>query len=75
MGSKTKKTRHGGRFSNRAGVRVRNRLNAIESLQRKKQICPHCNRPGAKRKASGIWNCSKCGKTFASHAYILKGQV
>lgn len=75
MGAKTKKTRHGGRFSNRAGVRVRNRLNAIESIQRKKQLCPHCNKLGVKRVAAGIWSCHKCGKTFAGHAYILKRQV
>lgn len=75
MGAKTKKTRHGGRFSNRGGVRVRNRLNAVESVQRKKQICPHCDKPGVRRRASGIWHCLKCNKTFAGPAYSLKRQV
>jgi len=62
-------------YSNRSGVRVRKRLNAVESLQRKKQICPYCEKPGVRRQAVGIWTCFKCGKTFAGHAYSLKRQV
>lgn len=75
MGAKTKKTRYAGRFGSKAGVRVRKRLNSIEGLQRKRQICPYCNRPGAERKVVGIWHCTKCGKTFAGHAYIMERQV
>jgi len=71
MGAKTKKTRHAGRFGSKAGVRVRNRLNQVESLQRKKQACPHCSKLGVKRESSGIWYCSKCSRRFAGSAYVL----
>jgi large subunit ribosomal protein L37Ae len=68
---KTKKVKAAGRFGAGYGTYLRNRLNAVESLQRVKQICPHCKKPGVKRLAAGIWNCEKCGVQFAGHAYIL----
>lgn len=75
MGSKTKKVLAAGRYGPRAGTRVRKRLNQIEALQRKKQVCPHCGKSGVKREAAGIWHCFKCGKRFAGHAYILNRQA
>ncbi len=75
MGSKTKKIKASGRYRSGYGTNIRNRLNQIESLQRKKQVCPHCGKPSAKRQAVGIWHCSKCDKTFAGHAYILNRQT
>lgn len=75
MGVKTRKVKAAGRFGPSAGTRVRNRLNAVEFLQRKKQICPYCNKAGVKREAAGIWNCNKCGKRFANHAYYLNSQA
>lgn len=75
MGVKTKKVKAAGRFGPGAGTQVRNRLNAVESLQRKKQVCPHCNKSGVKREAAGIWHCHKCGKRFAGHAYYLNSQA
>lgn len=75
MGSKLKKTKAGGRFGVRAGTNVRNRLNQVEALQRKKQTCPYCNRPGVKRESVGIWSCRRCGKRFAGHAYMLNRQT
>lgn len=71
MAAKKKKIKASGRFGAGYGTRVRKKLNAIELLQRKKQVCPHCSKPAAKRQAAGIWNCKKCDKTFAGPAYTL----
>lgn len=70
--TKTKKVKSAGRFGVRYGLRVKARLIQVESKQRKKQICPFCNKPGLKRLASsGIWQCKKCGKKFASNVYHM----
>jgi large subunit ribosomal protein L37Ae len=71
MTTKTKKAKASGRFGARYGKTVRARLNAVEDKQRKKQICPLCNRKGVKRLSKGIWKCSKCNKKFASDVYHL----
>lgn len=71
---KTKKVKSAGRFRAGYGTYLRNRLNAVESSQRKKQSCPKCNKLGVKRLAAGIWHCEKCGAQFASHAYVLNKQ-
>ncbi len=72
MTTKSKKTKSAGRFGARYGKKVRNKLVQVESKQRKKQKCPFCNRPGAKRLSNGIWQCSKCNKKFAGDTYTLE---
>jgi len=67
---KTKKTKAAGRFGVRYGKRVRTKIAEIESHQRKKQSCIFCNGT-AKRLSKGIWQCKKCNKKFAGHAYYL----
>ena len=69
--TKTKKVKAAGRFGARYGRRVRVKIAEIESIQRKKQICPFCKIGVAKRLSKGIWQCKKCSKKFASHAYYL----
>ena len=69
--ARTKKVKASGRYKVGYGTRVRVKLVAVESKQRKKQICPFCKKPTAKRKSAGIWNCKKCGKNFAGGAYYL----
>jgi large subunit ribosomal protein L37Ae len=56
-----------GRFGAGYG-KPKERLTEVESKQRLKQTCIFCN-GRAKRKANGIWNCSKCGKIFAGKTY------
>lgn len=73
MAAKKKKIKASGRFGAGYGTRVRKKLNKVESEQRKKQTCPFCKKLGVKREAAGIWNCKKCSKKFASHAYVLNG--
>jgi ribosomal protein L37AE/L43A len=65
-----KKLGAAGRFGAGYG-KVKERLIEVENKQRKKQKCPFCS-GRAKRKASGIWNCVKCGKIFAAGTFHLK---
>ena len=70
MAVKTKKIRAAGRFGAGYG-KVKERLVAVEDIQRKKQACPFC-KGRAKRKEKGIWLCSKCGKKFAGGVFYLE---
>ncbi|MFH1325688.1 MAG: 50S ribosomal protein L37ae [archaeon] len=72
MPSKSKKSKSAGRFGARYGKTVRAALVNVEKKQRIKQKCPFCEKSGIKRVSKGIWNCSKCKKKFASHAYHLE---
>lgn len=71
MPTKSKKSKSAGRFGPRYGKTTKNKLVKVEEKQRKKQICPFCNKPGAKRLSKGIWNCKKCDKKFANNTYYL----
>ena len=71
MTTKSKKAKSAGRFGARYGKRVRDKLVKVEVKQRVKQKCPFCEREGAKRLSKGVWECSKCGKKFASNNYHL----
>ncbi|MBU1136252.1 MAG: 50S ribosomal protein L37ae [Nanoarchaeota archaeon] len=68
---KTKKVKSAGRFGAGYGIKIKLKLNKVESKQRKKQTCPFCKKSGVKRLAKGIWNCSKCQKKFASGTYYI----
>ena len=68
---KTKLVKAAGRFGVRYGQSVKRRIADIESRQRLKQHCIFCN-GRAKRTSKGVWNCLKCGKKFAGHAYYLE---
>lgn len=70
--ARTKKVKQSGRFGAGYGTVVRTKLIAVESKQRQKQFCPFCKKGVAKRKSSGIWQCKKCNKIFAGHAYYLE---
>jgi ribosomal protein L37AE/L43A len=69
MSVKKKKIGSAGRFGAGYG-KVKERLVAVEKLQRIRQKCPFC-RGRAKRIHSGIWHCIKCGKKFASNVFHL----
>jgi large subunit ribosomal protein L37Ae len=72
MAVKKKKIGAAGRFGAGYG-KVKNKLIAVERKQRIKQECPFC-KGTAKRANRSIWNCAKCGKTFAGGAFHLKNQ-
>lgn len=71
MATKSKKTKSAGRFGPRYGKKPRDNLIKVEIKQRVKQTCPFCGKKGVKRASKGIWECSKCGKKFASNTYYL----
>lgn len=70
MAVKRKKIGAAGRFGAGYG-KIKDRLNNVESKQRKKQSCPFCG-GRAKRKQRGVWECLKCKKIFAGGAYYLE---
>lgn len=72
---KTKKVGTTGRFGPRYGTRTKKILSAIEREQKKKHICPYCERAALKRLAAGIWFCKKCSKKFAGAAYFPKSAI
>jgi len=72
MATKTRKAKASGRFGAGYGLRSRKRLNKVESLQRKKQRCPFCEKEKVKRMAKGIWQCNGCGKRFSSGIFNVK---
>lgn len=55
-------------FGARYGKSTRIRYAEIDSKQRQKQKCLFCD-GSAERVSKGIWQCTKCGKKFASNAY------
>jgi len=69
---RTKKVGTTGRFGPRYGTRTKKLVARIEKRQRKKQMCPYCERPALKRIAAGIWYCKKCKVKFAGGAYFPK---
>lgn len=70
MAVKKKKIGAAGRFGAGYG-KIKQRLIAVEAKQRIRQDCPFC-KGRTKRKAKGIWNCTKCGKEFAGGTFHLK---
>lgn len=59
------------RFGSRYGRTTRIKVANIESVQKRKHICPFCNKNSVKRVSSGIWQCSKCGAKFSGKAYTF----
>jgi len=70
----TKKLKSAARYGARYGKRLKAKILAVESVQKKKQQCPYCMRATAKRLASGIWQCKKCSAKFTGAAYTVKKQ-
>ena len=70
--TKLKKVKSAGRFGARYGKTIKDKLVKVEVKQRKKQKCPFCKKPKAKRLSKGIWLCKACNKKFASDIYYLK---
>jgi ribosomal protein L37AE/L43A len=73
MTAKKKKIGSAGRFGAGYG-KIKQKLIAVEKKQRVKQECPFC-KGIAKRTNRFIWNCVRCGKTFAGGTFHLKEQI
>ncbi len=67
---KGKKTRSAGRFGVRYGTKNRRLVADIEEKMRAKHVCSKCGAKKVRRISTGIWQCSKCGFTFAGGTYI-----
>jgi large subunit ribosomal protein L37Ae len=70
LGRKTKKVGSTGRFGARYGAKLRRRVLDIERRRADPQRCPSCATRALTRKAVGLWNCKKCGLSFAGGAYV-----
>ncbi|OYT31331.1 50S ribosomal protein L37ae [Candidatus Woesearchaeota archaeon ex4484_78] len=67
--AKKKKLGSHKRFGARYGRTVKEKLAKVESLYKKKNVCPYCHYPKVKRIAPGVWQCLKCGAKFTAGAY------
>ena len=65
MSKRTQKTGATARYGSRYGVSVRQRAGHALSKLNRKYTCPTCQYQQVTRKSRGIWNCKKCGHTFA----------
>ncbi len=68
--AKGKKTRSAGRLGVRYGRKNRKLVADIEEKMRAGHACSKCGAKKLKRTATGIWNCTKCGYTFAGGSYV-----
>jgi len=69
--SHTKIVGPAGRFGARYGMGIRRKIAQIETRQRGKHRCPRCRSLTRMRRiAVGIWNCPRCGFTFAGGAWV-----
>jgi large subunit ribosomal protein L37Ae len=67
---RTTKVGSAGRFGPRYGLKIRRRVAAVEARMKQKHVCPVCGRRAVRRISTGIWQCQKCGATFAGGAYL-----
>ena len=69
MGRKTKKVGMARGLGVRYGATLRKRYVKVVTELRKSHKCPQCGSVAVKRESVGVWNCRKCGHTFAGGAY------
>ena len=69
MGRKTKKVGPTRGLGTRYGATVRKRYVKVVTEAKKTHKCPQCGAEAVKRESVGVWNCRKCGVTFAGGAY------
>ncbi|TFF91203.1 50S ribosomal protein L37Ae [Candidatus Thorarchaeota archaeon] len=68
--ARTKKVGSTGRFGPRYGAKLRRRVLDIDNRRKEPNRCPSCATRALKRKAAGLWSCTKCGLVFAGGAYV-----
>ena len=59
------------RFGARYGRRIKEKLAAIEKVQRADHKCPYCHYLKVKRVSAGIWHCKNCEAKFTGKAYTI----
>ncbi len=68
--ARTKKVGSTGRYGSRYGAKLRRRVLDIDNRRKEPTRCPACATKALKRKAVGLWVCSKCDLLFAGGAYV-----
>jgi large subunit ribosomal protein L37Ae len=68
--ARTKKVGSTGRYGSRYGAKLRRRVLDIDNRRKDPTRCPSCATKALKRKAVGLWICSKCDLLFAGGAYV-----
>jgi len=69
MGRKTKKVGLARGLGTRYGATVRKRYVKVVTEAKQAHPCPQCGSAAVRRESVGVWNCKKCGFTFAGGAY------
>ncbi len=65
-----KKVGSAGRFGVRYGRKQRKLVASIEAKMHESYKCAQCGLPQVGRIGTGMWQCGKCGYTFAGGAYV-----
>lgn len=68
--AKGRKSRTAGRFGVRYGTKNRKLVADIEEKMHAEYTCSKCGAKKIKRTGTGIWECTKCGFTYAGGAYV-----
>ncbi|MDH5703511.1 MAG: 50S ribosomal protein L37ae [Aigarchaeota archaeon] len=66
---RTRKTGLVARYGPRYGATLRKKALGIEKRYKATYTCQQCGRPTVRKRNIGVWQCSKCGYTFAGAAY------
>uniref|UniRef100_A0A8W8MAL1 60S ribosomal protein L37a n=1 Tax=Magallana gigas TaxID=29159 RepID=A0A8W8MAL1_MAGGI len=72
MAKRTKKVGICGKYGTRYGASLRKTIKRMEVSQHSKYTCQFCGKDAMKRKAVGIWSCSRCRKTVAGGAWVYR---
>lgn len=75
MAKRTKKVGIVGKYGTRYGASLRKMVKKMEITQHQKYTCIFCGKEAMKRKAVGIWNCSKCHKVCLVVVFIAFGVI
>merc|ERR1711926_77146 len=70
MAKRTKKVGIVGKYGTRYGASLRKTVKKMEITQHSTYTCPFCGKNAMRRKAVGIWECSRCAKTVAGGAWV-----
>jgi len=68
--AKGRKSRTAGRFGVRYGTKNRKLVADIEEKMHAGYSCSKCGAKKIRRIGTGIWECAKCGFTYAGGAYV-----
>ena len=72
MSKRTKKIGSTGWMGPRYGTRIRRRTQEVDKARRAVSVCPKCSTLSVHRLGSGLWECRRCERTFASDSYVFK---